>query len=137
MNTPDKLDAKAIEDIIVEAGYELVDFKTFIAQGRYIVRCLVDRSRGGITLLECSQLNKKIFSYLNQDDEAGQDFVVEVNSPGLDRKLTNIKDFQRIAGRQVGIWLKKSYDAQLEGQFSSREDLLTWLADEIGKSATR
>jgi len=34
-------------------------------------------------------------------------------------------------GRAVGLWRNRAYDAQLEGRFATREDLLKWLAGEI------
>jgi poly(A) polymerase len=36
-------------------------------------------------------------------------------------------------GREVGAWHKKAYDAQLEGRFENREDLLAWLKSELAK----
>ena len=36
-------------------------------------------------------------------------------------------------GPQVGTWLRRAYDAQLEEQFADRETLLAWLETEIRK----
>jgi poly(A) polymerase len=36
-------------------------------------------------------------------------------------------------GREVGVWHKKAYEAQLEGRFENREDLLAWLRSELAK----
>ena len=36
-------------------------------------------------------------------------------------------------GREVGAWHKKAYEAQLEGRFGNREDLLAWLKSELAK----
>ena len=37
-------------------------------------------------------------------------------------------------GAQVGSWRTKTYDAQLEGRFKTREELLNWLKKELKKS---
>ena len=36
-------------------------------------------------------------------------------------------------GREVGSWHKKAYEAQLEGRFEKRDDLLAWLQSELAK----
>ena len=36
-------------------------------------------------------------------------------------------------GREVGFWHKKAYEAQLEGRFENRDDLLAWLKAELSK----
>jgi poly(A) polymerase len=40
-------------------------------------------------------------------------------------------------GREVGLWRNRAYDAQLEGRFATREELLTWLAGEIAGTGKR
>jgi poly(A) polymerase len=39
-------------------------------------------------------------------------------------------------GPEIGRWLKLAYDAQLEGRFPTREELLSWLRNEIAASKT-
>lgn len=107
-----------IEKIIVQEGAELVDFKFSFYGGKYSLRCLVDYTAGGISIDKCAEINGKIFSFLEENNLLGEDFVLEVNSPGLDYPLKNYKDFLRIKGNIVGVWLKSPIDAKtyLEGE---------------------
>lgn len=93
-------------------GVELVELKVFSQSRACLVRCLVDYPQGGISVEVCGALNKRIVSLLETSLLLGDDFTVEVNSPGLDRPLKSYKDFLRIINKQAGIWLLQEYDGK-------------------------
>ena len=107
-----------IEDIAGDQRAQVLDFKLFSYAGKQTLRCLVDYPQGGITVDVCTKINKKIFSYLEESGILGDDYVVEINSPGLDRPLKEPKDFTRVRGRVVSLWLKEPVDDKdyIEGQ---------------------
>ncbi|MFA5271276.1 MAG: hypothetical protein WC412_02915 [Candidatus Omnitrophota bacterium] len=102
-----------IEKIINEEGLELIDTKLAFCSGDYMLRCIVDYEHGGITIDNCAMLNKKIIRFLEESSALGADFIVEVNSPGLDRALKTYKDFARMKGKMVGIWPKAPLDGKM------------------------
>ena len=51
-----------------------------------------------------------MFFYLEESKTLGEDYTVEINSPGLDRPLKEPKDFIRVKGRTVSLWLKEPVD---------------------------
>jgi len=117
-----------VKDIIEEEGFELIDFKNFFSSGKYVVRCLVDHVLGGITIDDCARINKKVFSYLEESNILGGNHTVEINSPGLDRPLRTKKDFLKVKGKTISLWLikpvcDKEYDKEyLEGEVLSIEE---------------
>ncbi|UCG35031.1 MAG: hypothetical protein JSW17_05965 [Candidatus Omnitrophota bacterium] len=96
-----------VEEILKEQGLDLVEFKVFYSGSKTVVRCLIDYPQGGITIDECARINKKIFSYLEEHKLLGEDFTVEVNSPGITRPLKTYKDFMRVKGKVVSFWLNQ------------------------------
>ena len=108
----------AIADILREQGVEFVEFKIFSSGLKHTVRCLVDYPAGGITLNTCAMINTRIFSFLDSTQLLGDDFTVEVNSPGLDRKLVSYRDFLRVKGKNVGVWLLEPLEGKtyVEGE---------------------
>ena len=79
---------------------------------------LVDYPQGGVTMEDCAFVNRKIFSFLETTNMLGDDFAVEVNSPGLDRSLKTRSDFLRVKGRYVMLWLIEPFmgKAYIEGE---------------------
>ena len=99
---------KKVKAVVEERGLCLVDFKMFPKGRSWVVRSIVDYPSGGVTMEDCALLNKIIFSIIEEKNMLGDDFIVEVNSPGLDRPLKGIKDFIRAKGKLVCVWLKES-----------------------------
>ncbi len=92
-----------VKNTVKTYGAEIVDLKISTG-GHKFIRGLVDYPAGGITLGICSQINQKIVEDLNA---SGMDCSVEINSPGLDRPLKEYKDFLRVKGRTVLLWLRE------------------------------
>jgi ribosome maturation factor RimP len=107
-----------IGKILEKKGICLIEFKIFPAGKKSICRCLIDYPEGGITIDECANINNEIFSFLEETSLLGEDFVVEVNSPGMDRPLKTKADFLRVKGRNVGLWLSESIEGKsyIEGK---------------------
>ena len=99
---------------IVRAGADLVEL-TLKRRGRtQVVEILVDKDSGGITIGECSSINREIFKQCEQAQILGDDFQVEVSSPGLDRPLLTTKDFFRKRGRFIRVHLRAPVNERLE-----------------------
>jgi ribosome maturation factor RimP len=101
-----------VEEIVRNEGVELLEIRIFFSGGKYIVRCIVDYLGGGVTIDNCAFLNSKIFSFLEESNLLGENFVVEVNSPGLDRPLKTHKDFLRVRGRRVSLWFNEPVEGR-------------------------
>ena len=107
-----------VGDIVKEAGAELLEFKAHSSSGKNILRCVVDFPQGGITLGSCAAINKRVVAYLDEGGNSGSDYTVEVNSPGLDRKLHTPGDFLKVKGKSISLWLQRPVEDKeyLEGQ---------------------
>ena len=107
-----------VEDIVKEAGAELLELKVNSFSGKNVVHCVVDLPEGGITLGSCATINKRVVAFLEENDSLNSNCTVEVNSPGLDRKLYTFKDFFKAKGRNISIWLSEPVEGKeyLEGQ---------------------
>lgn len=110
-----------VEEIVSRNQLSLVEYKLSFHSKTYMVKCLVDYPQGGINLQECAKVNREIFSCIEQTGLLGEDFAVEVNSPGLDRKLEKYEDFLRIKGKEASVWLKRN----LEGKRNCVEGVLS------------
>ena len=114
-----------IKEIAAAAGADMVECSFFPSAAGTTVRCIVDMPGGGISLDRCSDINRAVCLYLDQAKAFNGDYSVEVNSPGLDRKLKTPADFKRVAGKMVMLWLDaaaggKSY---LEGEVIAADNI--------------
>lgn len=103
-----------IEGFLKSKDLELVDL-IYRYEGRDLVlRILVDKPEGGITIDECSYLNKDISLILDEKGALERSYILEVSSPGLDRPLKTEKDFLRCLDRKARLFLKKAIDGKVE-----------------------
>jgi len=117
-----------LENILSEyleiQGLDLVDL-ILLSEGRdLILRILVDRPQGGITLDECARLNERISNLLDEKGILQRRYILEVSSPGLDRPLKTKKDFLRCINRRARFFLNQSINGkiELEGLISKVEN---------------
>lgn len=105
---------KIILPVLEEEGIELVEFNLVRARGSALLKLLVDRNGGGISLGDCSRLNQKIGDIMDQGDIMRDRYLLEVSSPGLDRPLTSKKDFLRSMNKQVKFFLNHPINGKIE-----------------------
>jgi len=129
-----------IEPFLAAEGVELVDLLSAREKGRFILRFFVDKP-GGITLDECTQINRQISQIFDEENVMGGSYVLEVSSPGLDRPLKSTKDFKRCLNKAIRVVLHQPQDRQnvFEGMLTevSEEDIAIQAPDKDKVSVPR
>ncbi len=99
-------------------GYELVDLESSRSG---LLRIFIDSPRG-ITLDDCTRVSQHLTRALAV--EAVDYERLEVSSPGLDRPLKRLADYERFAGRDATLKLKLPVNGQrrFEGRLMGIED---------------
>jgi ribosome maturation factor RimP len=88
--------------VLEELGLELVEVQYRREQNGWILRLVIDKQEG-ITLDDCAVVSREISQLLDIEDFIGQAYNLEVTSPGLDRPLKSIAEFERFVGRKAKI----------------------------------
>jgi ribosome maturation factor RimP len=95
-----------IETTVSGLGYELVELERV---GGGLLRISIDQP-AGIAIEDCEKVTRQL-QYLFEVENV--DYArLEVGSPGLDRPLRKLADFERFAGSEVIITLKKPLDGR-------------------------
>src|SRR5579885_1728275 len=87
-----------IGPVLETLGYELIDVRHVVEQGRSILRVMIDRE-GGVKLADCERVSREIDTLLEVEGEIRDRYNLEVSSPGLNRPLVKEADFVRFAGK--------------------------------------
>jgi len=89
-----------VEKTVVGLGYELVDFER---SGRGLLRIFIDKPEG-ISVEDCQTVSNQLTRlFMVENVEYDR---LEVSSPGLDRVLKKVSDFERFAGEKVQLKLR-------------------------------
>lgn len=97
--------ARLLEPTIERMGYELTDLEMKIGGRDGLVRIFIDRPEG-IGLDDCEAVSRQVSALLDVEDPVPGHYVLEVSSPGLDRKLTKPAHFRRFIGDDVRVRMR-------------------------------
>jgi len=103
-----------IAPFIEELSAELVELNMRQSNKTTVIDVIADKPDGGITIDEIIYINKQAVAAIEEKQWFGENFVVEVSSPGLDRVLKTSKDFTRARGRKVRVHLLDPIEGKIE-----------------------
>jgi len=109
---------RLLEPTVERLGYELADLEVMRGGRDSVIRVFIDRA-GGVGLTDCETVSRQVSAVLDVEDPVPGHYVLEVSSPGLDRKLTKPAHFQRYVGDEVRVQLRFS----IEGRRKYRGEL--------------
>jgi len=129
METSDSADTllskidRLIEPVAEEMGFELVDTEYLCENGRWVLRVYLDKE-GGITIDDCATSSREIGGLIDIKEVFDHGYVLEVSSPGLNRRLRREKDFMDVLDKMVKITMSKPLDGRrnFKGRLSRVQD---------------
>ena len=99
------------ESVLESMGIELVEVQ-FRREGHgWVLRLYIDR-KDGLNLDDCAAVSREMSTWLDVEELIEHAFHLEVSSPGLERPLKKVKDFERFAGRKARIKLREPFNEQ-------------------------
>ena len=109
--TIDRRLAGIITPVIEGMGFELVRVR--LMGGLYkTVQIMAERPTGGIEVDECAAISSAVSATLDVEDPLEDAYTLEVSSPGIDRPLTRLKDFDSWQGYEAKIETTELIDGQ-------------------------
>ena len=95
--------AEIITPVIEGLGFELVRVR-LMGGNTKTLQIMADRPEGGIDVDDCGKISTAVSAVLDVEDPIDDQYNLEVSSPGIDRPLTRLKDFE--------VW--DGYEARIE-----------------------
>lgn len=117
-----------IEPVVSGMGYEFVGLE-YLPQGKHsILRVFID-TPDGVTLDDCSTVSHQVSAVLDVEDPIKGEYSLEISSPGLDRPLFTLEQFERFIGNQCILRSRMPIDGQRKftGKISTIEDQMVVL----------
>ena len=125
MDILDRKVREEIENSINSIGFELMEIECSPNTNGLKIVTFIDHL-DGVTLDDCVKASKLIEPILDNENEEGA-YLLEVSSPGLNRKLITKEHFDRFIGKTIKIKLKEKIDNRM----NYKGELLTRHGNEI------
>jgi ribosome maturation factor RimP len=98
--------AAQIESVIAPSvramGFDLIRVRCS-GGGSPILQVMAERPDGTMTIEDCAELSRAISALLDVENPIKGRYDLEVSSPGIDRPLVRLADFDRYAGFEVKL----------------------------------
>ena len=94
--------AEIAQPVIEDLGFELVRIR-LMGGKTHVLQVMAERPDGGIEVDECAKISTALSAVLDVEDPIEENYTLEVSSPGIDRPLTRLKDFDTWNGYEAKI----------------------------------
>ena len=118
--TEDRGLLELLDPVADAAGYEIVRLRLMGGQTRRL-QIMAERPDGEMVVEDCARLSRAISEVMDAADPISGEYTLEVSSPGIDRPLTRLKDFETWEGYEARIELdrvaegRKRFKGELAG----------------------
>jgi ribosome maturation factor RimP len=85
-------------------GFDLVEFRRRGSRARPVLELRIERrDREPLRVDDCAQVSRAIEARLDDTHLAGERYVLEVSSPGVERPLRNADEWRRFVGQPAVV----------------------------------
>lgn len=100
-----------IEPAVTALGFELWGVQ-LLSQGRHsTLRVFID-SPEGINVEDCAAVSHQVSGILDVEDPIKSQYTLEVSSPGIERPLFTLAQYQRYIGEEISVRLRVPFEGR-------------------------
>ncbi len=99
------------EKAALELGYELYDVEYKKEGSQWYLRIFIDKPEG-MGVNDCEKYSRFISPVLDEEDPVSENYILEISSPGMYRKLHRPEHFEKYMGEQVEVKLYKALEGR-------------------------
>ena len=107
----DRRIAGIIAPVVQGMGFELVRVRLMGGKTKTL-QIMAERPEGGIEVDDCARISTAVSATLDVEDPLEDAYTLEVSSPGIDRPLTRLKDFETWEGYEAKIETSEMIDGR-------------------------
>jgi ribosome maturation factor RimP len=120
-----------LEPVVTALGYEMLGIEYFRQKDGSMLRLYIDND-AGITIDDCTRVNHQVIGVLDVHDPIKEKYFLEISSPGLDRPLFTLEQFQRFTGEKVKMKLREKIEdrRKIKGVIKAVEETAVLISDD-------
>jgi ribosome maturation factor RimP len=127
-----------IEPAVKDMGLQFIGLE-IVTGSRMVARIYIDTlDDNGVTIDQCSSVSREVASLLDVSDEIKSAYTLEVSSPGLERRLFKLADYEEYVGFKIKVKLCEPVNGKRNfvGELISVTDQVLHMKESDGKDYT-
>jgi len=101
-----------LDPVAEAAGYEIVRLRLMSGTRSRRLQIMAEDAHGEMNVDDCARLSRAVSEVMDAADPIDGDYLLEVSSPGVDRPLTRLKDFETYEGLSARMELDRLADGR-------------------------
>ena len=110
---------------VVEAlGCELWGIELQAGGKTKLLRLYIDHAENGVGVDDCERVSRQASAVLDVEDAINGEYILEVSSPGMDRPLYELSQYEQFIGEDISLRLRFPYEGRrnFKGRLSGVDD---------------
>ena len=125
------------KEVVSDLGFDLIDIELTGNRSQQVIRVYIEKP-GGILLSDCVAVSRKLGECLDEKDVIDNSYRLEISSPGIERPLRKIQDYERYVGHRVRIRLQGRLKGKrrIAGKLVEVEDNIVRIISQNGEKVS-
>ena len=110
---------------VVEAlGCELWGIELQAGGKTKLLRLYIDHAENGVGVDDCERVSRQASAVLDVEDAINGEYILEVSSPGMERPLYELSQYEQFIGEDISLRLRFPYEGRrnFKGRLSGVDD---------------
>ncbi|MFK7828544.1 MAG: ribosome maturation factor RimP [Congregibacter sp.] len=102
--------------LLLEPTVEAMDFVLWglelLKQGKHSLLRVYIESENGVQVDDCARVSRQVGALLDVEEAVSGEYVLEVSSPGVDRRLFRLEQFSAYLGEELEVKLRRPFEGR-------------------------
>ena len=101
-----------LQPVVEALGCELWGLELQSGGKTKLLRIYIDRAEEGVGIEDCERVSRQSSAVLDVEDAINGEFILEVSSPGMDRPLYELSQYEQFIGEDISLRLRFPYEGR-------------------------
>ena len=98
-----------LQPVVEALGCELWGLELQSGGKTKLLRIYIDRAEEGVGIEDCERVSRQSSAVLDVEDAINGEYILEVSSPGMDRPLYELSQYEQFIGEDISLRLRFPY----------------------------
>ena len=101
-----------LQPVVEALGCELWGLELQSGGKTKLLRIYIDRAEEGVGIEDCERVSRQSSAVLDVEDAINGEYILEVSSPGMDRPLYELSQYEQFIGEDISLRLRFPYEGR-------------------------
>jgi ribosome maturation factor RimP len=101
-----------LQPVVEALGCELWGLELQAGGKTKLLRIFIDRAEEGVGIEDCERVSRQSSAVLDVEDAINGEYILEVSSPGMDRPLYELSQYEQYIGEDISLRLRFPYEGR-------------------------